>query len=212
MLWRWSGWFHTSQELCSGSLFSVLLSTQKAANPHPATQQNCSYESKWITFAAVISEEGEECKVTHKIQLLKLHSVKMVGVVCSIKGHDEVLYWIIPDLNFCGKLREGNLCYFWRLDIWRVRGRLPKRKKKKNNHEAWECAVFVILTMTLTQHSDFLVLSKRWNWVSQPPCMLFLPLHISSFLWERTNLGSGWTSLTCKMYPMSQCDVENDHH
>lgn len=29
----------------SDSLFSVL-DTQKAANPHPATQQNCSYESK----------------------------------------------------------------------------------------------------------------------------------------------------------------------
>lgn len=67
----------------SDSLFSVL-NTQKAANPHPATLQNCLCKSKWITFAAVISVEGEEYNVTHKIQLLKSHSAKMVGVVCSI--------------------------------------------------------------------------------------------------------------------------------
>lgn len=56
-----------------------------------------------------------------------------------------MLCWIIPD-RFCGKLQEGKLCYFWRLGFWMIR--------KEKNHEAWQCAVFVILIVTLTQCSS----------------------------------------------------------
>lgn len=88
---------------------------------------------------------------------------------------------------------------------------LTEKKKKKKKGE--ECAVFVIVIMTLTQHSVFSGVKEGMEaGKGTSPSAAAAPAsaHLYSFLREK-DLGSGFKNLTCKMYPVSRCAVENDH-
>lgn len=86
-----------------------------------------------------------------------------------------------------------------------MRGSLPTHTQK-------ECAVFVIVMVTLMQHSDLFGGIKGGieagegtfpNTVASPASA-----HLSSFVCKKGNWGSRFKNLTCKM---SWCAVENDH-